>query len=405
MQTRIRRIIGGILILLLGGVGGYMVRAVGENDLPQLQGVRSIDTASNSLDYIQQLSVSETIEDRVIALCLGDAVARTDSGHRYLQDWLASHDSNKVLFSEAFLDAAADLSDVPRLMAAAKRHSNDEATVSKCIDRVIALLGKGSAEMPRDSSGDPGNLARLDSWLSDHKALWADKAYADYWGEELLFGLKAMRKAEDPEELLEYYAQTLYTFLLTKDAERAVPAIMRVLEEADPRTDSLVVGPLIYALQTYIGEINVHAADDIDGWLESHQSLLSWWNTQSAKSPSQWVISRLAQRGVKLDVDKSEDVLAWIDKTLQEGSTADREASLLLSYMFPPSMEVPFPKDIYLVDMERAEPTSDYLLQCRLAQTSYWRRISPALEWDKEHGRYIVTGVMATQARSRNADE
>ncbi len=379
-------IIGSVGIFLLGAVTSY---AAGWN-WPGQNGNRLEETEAAicpAIGQAERLFRSENRKCQFLGGLIGEAWATTEPGHQQLRSMLLSADKNSVGFAAYSIHFACNLSDIPLLLQAARTHQQDTATVRQCMSAIGFLLGVPGAY----SSGNKSNLDEVSQWLDDNKELWINTSYAEYWGGKLLAALLTMREDNAQWESQEYFGQTLFTMLRSHDATRSVPAIMKVLSETSPKTDSEAIWPLLHALQVYVGPMALPTIGKNDALAEKRQHVLSWWNENSARRPGQWVISVLSERGISLDIETPATVTAWINKALREGSAADQyAATLVLIYAFPHSKDIPFPDGIFLVTGgEPKNPLSAYLLQCRLAQAAYWSMMPWALTWDAQKGMYI----------------
>lgn len=346
-----------------------------------------------------QLAGAKDTASRSYSFALGQLAAQTPSGHIELRRMLGSGDTKTVLFAARMIGAATDLADAPFLIDAARHSRSDESVRAECVGAILLLLDRPSIPTHRDRSGDMKNVRALSAWLDEHKTSWSGVAYADYWGDELLLTLRAMREQTSSSESQEYFGQALYTLLLSRDARRAVPAIMRALVEADPAMVPQAVPPLLRALPIYIGHIDIPEDDKPNDLANTREAILAWWKVHSSESPGQWVVATLSQRAVQLPLDAPTEVLAWLDKTLRDGALPDQyAASLLLSYAFPAGNDCPLPDGTFLVARDDASTLLwEHLLQCRLAQVSYLRMIANAIHWDPTMGSYSAAQPAATQ--------
>ena len=398
MQRKAKLAIAFVVVFSFGAIAGYTISGAGHRCRAQAndKGKPAAVSLCPTMDQAEELFNSDNGKDRVLGMILGQAWAKTDRGHERLRSMLASSDTHAVRFAAHSIDSACDLSDVPLLLEAARRHRQDNTVVQKCMSAVGFVLGKLSAGTPVDSST---TLEKASQWLDSNENQWRNKPYVEYWGEELSLALKTMREQSAHWESQEYFGQTLFTLLESRDAKRCVPEIMKVLGEANPKTDPIAIGPLLHALEVYIGPMDI-PVEEADALAEKRQGILAWWKDHSAKNPGQWVVSVLAQRGVTLDMAKPASVLDWVDKALREGSTADQyAAALVLAYAFPGGRDIPFLNgDFLLTTRDRYPPAvSNCLAQYRIAQTAYCSMISEALTWNEKKGTYSI-GLASTQA-------
>lgn len=341
------------------------------------------------VDTAYRLFTSEQSAIRIKAMLMGNIAARTTSGHEQLREMLLENDTQKVRFAAITIMYAANLSDVPFLLRAANTHSTDESLVAGCIDTINVLLERPTHCIP---GCRPPDLKKLSAWLSANKNVWYNKGYAKYWGEELPLALKAGRSEGYSHDTLEYFGQTLYMLVMSKDAGNAVPAIMKVISELNLKSDHLQFLPaLASALQVYVGKLDVPAKDNRTVQIECRKNLLDWWEINKQRLPGHWALSRLTARGIKLDTKNPKGIIAWIQKALRGDSPAEQHtACLLLSYLFPASSDLPLPEASFLVAMSNPDsPLFDYIISHNICRSVLWNKLADSLVWDAKTGIFV----------------
>jgi hypothetical protein len=300
---------------------------------------------------------------------------------------LKDEDIEKARFAVDSIICAADLKDIPALVACAQQHPDDRRLVAGIEITISDLLGPDS--LPSSDLGE---------WLTSNASRLKRKKYAKIWEKRVAGALWATRwesKAGEARESVCAFYQYFGALIRSNDAAQTVPALTRLIAKVDPAKDHPAILPdMLKALQTYAGPVDVPKVDDVAGQRKAQEAVAAWWNANKSKKPVYWLLDSLARRGKQTgnpaDVRGTASALLSV---LSDGTPAERYAAgRILAYTLPDGDSIVLDRQALLYGERHSgdwQRVQDYLIKRVECRAYHWYLFEcQDYTWNAEAGRY-----------------